>query len=434
MGRFDVGARDSGLGTRPPSLNGLLASFGAASGLRARTSRLRVADPGAEAPGLHQAMEAGPSGLARWRRPTNRPGTRPAAALLVLALALAVAQVAASGPPGATESPAPSPGKPGSQPVLTERASRTKQVPKPAPVWPAPPAQARIRFVRTIEPAAVKGPPSLVKKLWRVLVGSSDTDRMNQPYGIAIGADSKVYVADTFGGVIHAYDLAKSSYSAINVKGRSLIGVAAGAGRLFVTDSVAGSVTGLDLKGRTLWSLGRKFGLGRPTGIVWGGDRLYVVDTLHHNVIMVSPEGAYLGAFGMQGSGPGQFNFPTNIARAPDGRLYVTDTMNFRVQTFDAEGRFLGTFGKLGDGAGDFDKPKGVALDSAGHVYVVEGLNDVVQIFDASGRLLLVFGGSGAGDGQLWLPTGITIAYDFVYVADSANRRVQVYQYLRPSQ
>ena len=103
---------------------------------------------------------------------------------------------------------------------------------KSSPAWPAPPAQARIRFVRTIDPAAVKGPPSLVKKLWRVLVGSSDTDRMNQPYGIAIGADSKVYVADTFGGVIHAYDLAKSSYSAINVKGRSLIGVAAGAGRL----------------------------------------------------------------------------------------------------------------------------------------------------------------------------------------------------------
>ena len=257
---------------------------------------------------------------------------------------------------------------------------------------------------------------------------------MNQPYGIAVGADKKVYVADTFGGVIHAYDLAKGDYSAINVKGQSLVGIAAGAGRLFVTDSVAGTVMGLDLKGRTLWTLGRKFGLGRPTGIAWGGDRLYVVDTLHHCVFIVSPAGAYLGAFGMQGNGPGQFNFPTNVVFGADGVLYVTDTLNFRVQAFDAAGSYLGAFGRLGDGAGDFDKPKGVATDSAGHIYVVEGMNDVVQIFDQSGRLLLAFGESGAGDGQFWLPTGITIVDDMVYVADSANRRVQVFEYLKAGQ
>jgi DNA-binding beta-propeller fold protein YncE len=328
---------------------------------------------------------------------------------LVLALVLAAAQVTAgSGRPGPADRPAPS-----------------------RLVWPAPPAAARIRFVRSIDPAAVKGAPSLMKKFWRVLVGSSDADHMNQPYGIAVGPDKKVYVADTFGGVIHAYDLAKSSYAAINVKGQSLIGVAVGAGRLYVTDSAAGSVTGLDLKGRALWSLGRQFGLGRPTGIAWGGGRLYVVDTLHHCVMMMSPAGGYLGAFGMQGSGPGQFNFPTNIARGPDGRLYVTDTLNFRVQVFDMEGRFIRSFGRLGDGAGDFDKPKGVAIDSAGHIYVVEGMNDAVQIFDATGRLLLAFGESGAAEGQFWLPTGITIADDMVYVADSANRRVQVFEYLK---
>jgi NHL repeat len=54
-----------------------------------------------------------------------------------------------------------------------------------------------------------------------------------------------------------------------------------------------------------------------------------------------------------------------------------------------------------------------------------------VQIFDATGRLLLAFGESGAAEGQFWLPTGITIADDMVYVADSANRRVQVFEYLK---
>jgi sugar lactone lactonase YvrE len=328
-----------------------------------------------------------------------------------------VAHLAVAGE-GAPKKPVPS--------VAVPAASRL--------VWPPPPAPARIRFVRTLDPVSVRGKPSLLAKVWRVIVGAPEVTQMQQPYGVALGPDKKVYVADTFGGRIHVYDLKKPGHSAINVHGQSLIGVAAAPGRLFVTDSVAGVVMGLDLKGHTLWSLGRKGGLLRPTGIVAADDRLYVVDTMRHAVVMVSLTGVYLGAFGAQGEGPGQFNFPTNIARGEDGRLYVTDTMNFRVQVFSAEGEFLNAFGKLGDGAGDFDKPKGVAIDSAGHIYVVEGLNDAVQIFDTSGHLLLAFGGSGSGDGQFWLPSGIAIVDDLVYVADSANRRVQVFEYLKASQ
>ena len=298
-------------------------------------------------------------------------------------------------------------------------------------VWPAPPDPARIRFVRTLDPMSAQGAPSLVTKMWRTLVGGRDPIRMRQPYGIAVGADGKLYVADTAGGTIHVYGLTKPGYAAIRVKATSLIGIAASAGRLFVTDSVAGTVQALDLKGRATWSLGRSAGFQRPTGIVAAGDRLYVVDTVLNAVVMLSLSGEWVGAFGGQGSGDGQLNFPTNIARGRDGRLRVTDMMNFRVQTFDPEGRFVGAFGRLGDGPGDLDKPKGVALDSDGHVYVVEGLRDVVQIFDPSGRLLLVFGGSGSGDGELWLPSGITIADDLIFVADAANGRVQVYEYLK---
>ncbi len=301
-------------------------------------------------------------------------------------------------------------------------------------VWPAPPEPARIRFVRTLEPMSARGNPSVLTKVWRLLVGAPEPIHMQQPYGVAVGPGSKLYVADTFGGTIHVYDLARPGHSRITLNAKSLIGISVTGSRMFVTDSVAGTVTGLDLKGRVLWTLGKAAGLVRPTGIVAAPDRLYVVDTMKHNVVMVSLAGGYLGSFGAQGESPGLFNFPTNIARTADGRLYVTDTMNFRVQAFDAEGAFLGSFGRLGDGAGDFDKPKGVALDSAGHIYVVEGMNDVVQIFDESGRLLLAFGGSGSGDGQLWLPSGIAIGDDFVYVADSANQRVQVYEYLKAKQ
>jgi DNA-binding beta-propeller fold protein YncE len=299
------------------------------------------------------------------------------------------------------------------------------------PEWPPPPAIARIRFLRALNPTTGRGRPSLFSRIVRVIIGTRDNPQMLQPYGIAVAPDGKVYVADTFGRAIHVYDVAKTSYTSIAVDGDSLIGVAVADGRLFVTDSASGRLLCLDLKGRKRWTLGRAQGFIRPTGIAAANDRLYVVDTMLNRVVQVSFDGQVMRTFGERGGGPGQFNFPTNIARGSDGRLYVTDTMNFRVQMFDAEGGFLAAFGHLGDGVGDFDKPKGVAVDSGGHIYVVEGFNDVVQIFDQAGQLLLAFGESGSGSGQFWLPTGIAIVNDLVYVADSANRRLQIFQYVK---
>lgn len=271
----------------------------------------------------------------------------------------------------------------------------------------------------------------MLSRLLTAIAGSQAEPKMSQPYGIAVGPDRRVYVADTIGGTIHVYSLDKPGYSSIRVDADSLIGIVFAAGRLYVTDSVRGRVLCLDLKGRTLWSLGTKDGFERPTGIAAGGGRLFVVDTMKHRVVFVGLSGDILGTFGTRGDEPGQFNYPTNIARSADGQLFVTDTMNFRVQVFNGDGRLLRTFGRLGDGSGDFNKPKGIAVDSAGHIYVVEGLHDVVQIFDDGGQLLLAFGGSGFGDGQFWLPSGITIVNDVVYVADSANKRVEMFEYLR---
>jgi hypothetical protein len=62
----------------------------------------------------------------------------------------------------------------------------------------------------------------------------------------------------------------------------------------------------------------------------------------------------------------------------------------------------------------------------------VEGLHDVVQILDARGNLLLAFGRTGAGDGEFYLPTSIHIdAGDNIYVADSFNRRIEIFRYLK---
>ena len=70
-----------------------------------------------------------------------------------------------------------------------------------------------------------------------------------------------------------------------------------------------------------------------------------------------------------------------------------------------------------------------MAAASDGHVFVVDALFDAVQIFDRGDTLLLAFGERGSRAGQFWLPGGIFISTkNEIYVADSYNRRVQVFQ------
>jgi len=54
-----------------------------------------------------------------------------------------------------------------------------------------------------------------------------------------------------------------------------------------------------------------------------------------------------------------------------------------------------------------------------------------VQVFNAEGQLLMALGQGGPGRGEFSLPSGITIdEQDRIWLADSYNRRVQVFQYL----
>lgn len=296
--------------------------------------------------------------------------------------------------------------------------------------WPDAPAPARIRFVRAFMPQAAAR-PSLFTRLWRVISGGTDQPVMRQPYGVTVGPPGRLYVTDTAGEALHVYELGTGRYSRIDVDDAALIGVAAVAGRLFVTDSAAGQVICLDGRGRRVWTVGKEAGFERPTGIVAALDRLHVVDTAAHSIVTLGIDGQLLGRFGSRGTEPGQFNFPTHIGRDAGGQLFVTDSLNFRVQIFSPDGRYRSSFGSIGDGSGDFNRPKGVAVDSEGHVYVVEGFHDVVQIFDQEGRFLLAFGDPGHQEGEFWLATGIAIDDDRIYVVDSANRRVQEFEYLK---
>ncbi len=301
-----------------------------------------------------------------------------------------------------------------------------------APVWPDPPQDPRIRFLY-----AFRGPDDLgfrrpfFDRMWAWLVGA-EVREMVRPYAIAVD-DGLMVVADPGLRAVHFFYEREQSYRRIAKIGDepllSPVGVAIGPQGIAVADSALGKLFILTRTGERRRVVE---GLLRPTGVAVdrASGRIYVAETRAHRIAVLDRDGARLFTFGKRGTEPGAFNFPTHLALA-NGRLYVNDTMNFRVQIFDLDGKYLGAFGEPGDGSGYFAQAKGIGIDSEGHVYVVDTLFDRVQIFDPdTGQLLLAFGGQGSDVGEMWLPSGLAIADDRIYVADSYNRRIQVFAFL----
>ncbi|MGI8552869.1 MAG: Kelch repeat-containing protein, partial [Dehalococcoidia bacterium] len=93
----------------------------------------------------------------------------------------------------------------------------------------------------------------------------------------------------------------------------------------------------------------------------------------------------FLRAWGSQGTGPGQFNYPVAVAVDGSGNVYVADQGNDRIQKFDSQGNPLTAWGSQGSGPGQFNHPLHIGLDPAGNVYVADVSNNRIQKFDSLG-------------------------------------------------
>ena len=312
---------------------------------------------------------------------------------------------------------------------------------EPVMFWPAPPDPPKIAYVRSLaEPKDIGAKPSWFKRALRFLFGESPAPHLIRPAGIAVDDEGGIYVADPGLQVVHYFNERLGVYRQVFKLGGSgarlqnPVGVALDRSkRLYVSDVDLNRVFVFGPDGALLRAVGKENEAARISGIAVdpSRERLYVVDTMGHQVLFYDLSGEKKGVVGRRGTGEGEFNFPTYAAVDPEGRLYVADSLNFRIQFFDPEGRFEGEIGNLGDRLGEFSRPKGVAVDQARHVYVVDTLYDTVQIFNRSGELLLHFGRSGMNPGSFWLPSGIAVdPTGRIYVADSYNERVQVFQLL----
>lgn len=89
--------------------------------------------------------------------------------------------------------------------------------------------------------------------------------------------------------------------------------------------------------------------------------------------------------------------------------------------------KVAGSWGKTGNGNGQFASGGGgLAVDKAGNVYVADSDNRRVQVFSAKGGFLRKWGSIGAGDGQFGIADDVAVAPDgTIWAADDSNGRYQ---------
>jgi DNA-binding beta-propeller fold protein YncE len=169
-------------------------------------------------------------------------------------------------------------------------------------------------------------------------------------------------------------------------------------------------------------------------------DRVYVFNRGEHPLIVFNREGSFVGSWGQ-----GLFVRPHGLHIGPDDAVWCTDDSDHTVRKFTPEGKLLltlGTSGKPSDtGATSidfrtivrpgppFNYPTNLAIAPNGDVYISDGYgNACIHQFAPDGRLLRSWGQPGNGPGQFHVPHGIAIdRHGTVFVADRENSRIQVF-------
>lgn len=309
------------------------------------------------------------------------------------------------------------------------------------PVWPSPPEQPRYVYEATLRNAASLRDAS-TPTTQRLLTGEDDSNAsFSKPMAVAAGG-GRVYVSDTEGRRVFVFDLPRRRTFSFGWRAdgqlRKPAGLALDAqGRVYVVDSSARKVMVYDALGLFLGGLDGHDDWVRPTAVAVraDGQRIHVVDTGgvgtdRHRVCVHDPRGTLLRTIGKRGDAPGEFNLPADAAIGPDGRLWVLDAGNFRVQCFDEHGVYERHFGSAGNGLGQLARPRGLAVSREGLIHVADALLCNVQVFDRDGRLLLALGGRaerGDAPGRWLLPA--RVACDdagHVYVVDQYLHKVDV--------
>ncbi|RDZ29561.1 gluconolaconase [Lysobacter silvisoli] len=242
--------------------------------------------------------------------------------------------------------------------------------------------------------------------------GAAAQARFADPYGLALGRDGTVYVADA--GDNNRIRAIRADGSVVTLAGADE-GFRDGVGAAAAFDTPSGIA--LDAAGN-----------------------LYIADTGNHAIRKLDPQGrvSTLAGDGTAGyrDGPGaqaRFNGPVGVALDKQGNVYVADTYNDRIRVIRRDGQVLTLAGGdqpgYQDGPGPlarFDTPTGLALDRHGRVYVADTRNNAIRRIGLDGAVDTVLR-TQAEDPSTALrrPLSLALTHDSVlYIGEMARGRV----------
>lgn len=165
--------------------------------------------------------------------------------------------------------------------------------------------------------------------------------------------------------------------------------------------------------------------LKKPMAVTVSNDRIYVTDTANFRVQVFDYDGNSLFQFGKSGEKKGEFRFPYGIAADAAGRIYVADMYNGNISVFDQDGTFLNYFGT----ADDFKGPAGLQIDG-NYLYVSDVNKHKILVYTLDGKKMMEFGAKGEQNGQLRSPNAVFVKNGQIFISDTGNDRVQVFNQL----
>ena len=221
--------------------------------------------------------------------------------------------------------------------------------------------------------------------------GDGPGARLNGPVGVAVGADGRVFVADTYNDrvvVLSAPTRPSSAWTLTTV---------AGSGKPGLVDDI----------GMSAW-------FDTPAGVAALPDgSVIVADTGNDVLRRIALDGSVVTLSSRDLTGTGDWLWrPIGVAAGSQGRLYVTDAHTRVVELVPNGGRrvLAGARPGFSNGLGTaarMREPSGIAVAAGGRVVVADTLNGLIRVLDIPERL------------ASWTPTppGLTPRFDLASFA-----------------